>query len=103
MIKSEEFWSVFPAYFNADVIDQFDADDLRRQASAMASALTRKGVDLKSLVEDLSRFLANRDTETFVRASRGSNVDWLADDTTKEELCSILQQMIAALLPIRTE
>ena len=84
----------FCAWFNGDLIDLADVDEMESLAGTVAADLMQDGMEADAIVANLSAALEGWTSRVAMQFVRYTNVDWLCDDATEAQLKSIVAKTI---------
>lgn len=91
------FRNVFMAWFNVDVVNLRDREDVESAAGACASDLSGKVHNLDELITDLSTLLREWNPQIVMWFCDVTHTDWFFDDETEDTLKSIINEVIKEL------
>lgn len=86
-----EFFSIFSARFDADLIDITDKRALENGIRACAFDTLQRVEDVQAVVFYLERILENWNGQNIAPFIEATNLDWLFDDQTEQSLRFIIQ------------
>ena len=89
------FFDVFGAWFNVDLIDIDDPDELEKLAMACAADLRFRVADTAGLIASLKICAASEILD--VKFSDATDVDWNFDERTQNILKTIISSIIEEL------
>jgi hypothetical protein len=92
-----EFFTVFDAWFNADVINLSDSQEVEHTARICAADLKNKIHDLENLIDHLTILLEIWEPKAMMEFVNATDADWLHDAETEQILKKILRIIIAEL------
>lgn len=92
-----KFFNVFGAWFNVDLIDLDDLQEVRSVAGTCASDLSKQIPDLDTLIADLSRMLEQWNPQIVMQFMNVTDVDWLFSEQTEQTLKYVIAEVITGL------
>ena len=95
-LPSPTFLRVFGNCFNVDLIDLSDDAEVTSTAGAVAADLLQEGETADEIAAAVSETLAQWSPATAMAFIEATDVDWLADEATEEQLKSILTEIAEA-------
>jgi hypothetical protein len=101
VILDRQFLLVFCAWFNVDLIDLTDAEEVKNTAGVCASDLMKQHPDPDKLIADLTRALAQWNPSIAMQFIKATNTDWLFDEETEQILKGIVSTIIEGLVYFR--
>src|SRR5262245_48019148 len=93
----QDFFHIFDTWFNCDVIDLYDSQEVESAARACAGELNRSHFDLENLIAQLTKVLETWDPQIIMKFINATNVDWFFDQKTEQILKEILSIIIDEL------
>ena len=91
---SKEFAEAFDSYFNSDVINLANQEEVLDSAGLVVLKLMKSGKPASSIIDTCSHALANWGFEVVEEFSVASNGNWDANPVTEQKLKDILNEMI---------
>src|ERR1035437_7207226 len=91
------FFQVFCSWFNVDLIDLRDTQEVDRAAGICASDLAKQVPDVDGLIRGLNRMLSEWAPSTIMQFIHATDTDWLADAETEHILRRIVEGIVAGL------
>lgn len=93
-----EFLGIFTAYFHPDVLDDTKSEEVLNAARSCGKQIkSTSGIDIQRLAKQLNKVLLKWDTKMIYQLNHAAEVDWLNDEESKDELKSIISEIIAQL------
>lgn len=86
VILDQNFFNIFAAWFDSDVVDIYDPQEVENAARACAGDLKQNHFDLGGLIRELTEFLETWDSQRILKFINATNVDWLFDERTEHIL-----------------
>lgn len=84
----------FSAWFNGDLVDLADVDEMEHLAGIVADDLILDGMEADVIMANLSAALEGWTSWVAMQFVRATNVDWLCDEATEAQLKSIVAKTI---------
>lgn len=97
MTLNHEFFRIFGVYFDVDLLEPGNIQQIRTEAAHCALHLNNQIVELPALIQDLSEFVDELDYEVMKRFVEVTNVDWFIDEESKKLLKDIVSEIIKNL------
>jgi hypothetical protein len=91
------FYLVFGAWFNVDLINLSDSEEVEGNARTCAVDLINKSFDPGKLIAELTEVLDTWELGTIMKFIRASDVDWKYDKKTEQILKEVISIMIDEL------
>jgi hypothetical protein len=91
------FFDVIASWFNVDLIDLNDKKELDNTINVAAADLNRNCKDIDCLIAQLENALSDWNSNVVMDFIKATDVDWLFDNNTEEQLKSIVIGLINAL------
>jgi hypothetical protein len=102
MALNHEFFRIFGVYFDVDLLEPGNIQQIQTEAAHCASHLNNQIVELPTLIQDLSEFVDELDLEAMKRFVEVTNVDWFIDEESKKLLKDIVSEIIKNLKIIQS-
>lgn len=91
------FFTVFSAWFDADLIDLDDDKEVKIAAGICASDLNKQVTNLNKLISELQEVVDSWDPALIMLFINAARTDWLADEELENSLKHILEEIIKGL------
>ena len=95
-LPSPTFLRVFGHWFNVDLINLSDDGEVTSAAGTVAADLLQEGETADEIAASVAEVLAQWSPATATAFIEATDVDWLADEATEEQLKSILAEVAEA-------
>lgn len=93
----QNFFHIFGTWFNSDVIDLDNSQEVENAARACAGDLKRSHFNLENLIAQLTKALDTWEPQTIIKVINATDVDWYSDQDTEQILKDILSIIIDEL------
>ena len=93
ILPSPEFLRVFGAWFSVDQVDLGDDAEVTSAAASVAAELLQQGETADEIAAAVTETLAQWSPVVAAAFNEATDMDWLADEASEEQLKSILAEI----------
>ena len=97
MNMEDKFFNVFSGWFNADLVNVDDPQEVEDTADSCAADLVRNIPDIDATIVMLTNMLDDLTPALIGKFMNAGLIDWLWDEETKQTLRRAIELIIAAL------